>query len=98
MLKICQPDLVFLTEREHLNMVENLIRGGVSSVFAKILFKANNKFMPDYKPKQQSTFILMIDANNLYGGIMEKLPLPFSTFERFKESKWTNENEKEILQ
>ncbi|XP_075259949.1 uncharacterized protein LOC142351664 [Convolutriloba macropyga] len=98
MLKICKPDLELLTEREHLDMVENLIRGGVSSVFAKRLCKANNKFMPDYKPKQQSTFILMIDANNLYGGIMEKFPLPISTFEMFDESEWTNENEKEILQ
>ena len=65
MLKICKPDLELLAEREHLDMVENLIRGVVSSMFAKRLCKANNKFMPDYKPKQQSTFILMIDANNL---------------------------------
>ena len=98
MLKICKPDLELLTEREHLDMVENLIRGGVSSVFAKRLCNSNNKFMPDYKPKQQSTFILMIDANNLYGGIMEKFPLPIGTFEMFDESEWTNENEKEILQ
>ena len=67
-------------------------------MFAKRLCKAINKFMPDYKPKQQSTFILMIDANNLYGGIMEKFPLPISAFEMFDESEWTNENEKEILQ
>ena len=87
-----------LTEKEHFDMVENLIRGGVSSVFAKRLCKANNKIMPDYKPKQQSTFILMINVNNLYGGIIEKFPLPVSTFEMFDESEWTNEKEKEILQ
>ena len=98
MLKICRPHLELHTEREHLDMVENLKRGGVSSVLAKRLCKANNKFMPDYKPKQQSTFILMIDNNNLYGGIMEKFPLAISTFEMFDESQWTNENEKEILQ
>ena len=67
-------------------MVENLISIGVSSVFAKRLLKANNKFMPDYKPKQQSTFILMIDANNLYVGIMQKFPPSISIFEMFHES------------
>ena len=98
MLKIWKSDLELLTEREHLDMVENRIRGGVSSVFAKRLCKANNKFMPDYKQKQQSTFILIIDANNLYGETMEKFPLPISTFEKFEKSEWTYEIEREVLQ
>ena len=37
MLKICNPELHLLTEREHLDMVESLIRGGVSSVYSKRL-------------------------------------------------------------
>ena len=32
MRKICKPELHLLTQREHLDMVERLIRGGVSSV------------------------------------------------------------------
>ena len=52
MMKFCKPGSELDTEREHLDMVENLIRGGVNSVFAKRLCKANNKFMNDYKPKQ----------------------------------------------
>ena len=66
MLKICNPKLHLLTEREHLDMVESLIRGGVSLVYSKRLCRANNKFLSDYKPKNISSFIIMIDANDLY--------------------------------
>ena len=97
MLKICNPHLHLLTEREHLDMVENLIRGGVSSVYSKRLCRANNKFLPDYKPKNISSFIIMIDANNLYGGIMEKFLLPLCDFELFDKSEWTDDNAQEIL-
>ena len=97
MLKICNPHLRLLTEREHLNMVENLIRGGVSSVYSMRLSRANNKFRPDYKPKNISSFIIMIDANNLYGGIMEKFPLPLCEYELFDKSEWSDDNAQEIL-
>ena len=97
MLKICNPHLHLLTERERLDMVENVIRGGVSSVYSKRLCRANNKFLPDYKPKKISSFIIMIDANNLYGGIMEKFPLPLCEFELFDKSQWTDDNAQEIL-
>ena len=97
MLKICNPELHLLTQREHLDMVESLIRGGMSSVYSKRLCRANNKFLPDYKPKNISSFIIMFDANNLYGGIMEKFPLPLREFELFDKSEWTDENAQEIL-
>ena len=97
MLKICNPELHLLTQREHFDMVESLIRGGVSSVYSKRLCRANNKFLPDYKPKNISSFIIMIDANNLYVGIMEKFPLPLREFELFDKSEWTDENAQEIL-
>ena len=97
MLKICNPELHLLTEREHLDMVESLIRGGVSSVYSKRRCRANNKFLPDYKPKNISSFIIMIDANNLYGGFMEKFPLALREFELFDKSEWTDENAQEIL-
>ena len=40
-----------------------------------------NKFVKNYKPKQSNTFLFMIDANNLFGGIMENYPLPLNSFE-----------------
>ena len=39
----------------------------------------------------------MIDANNLYDGIMEKLPLPLREFELFDKNEWTDENAQKIL-
>ena len=78
-LKVCKADVELLTSREHLEMAENLIPGGISSVFAKRKFEANNKYLPTFNPKAK-TFGLFIDANNLYGGIMEKFPLPLRSF------------------
>ena len=34
-LKICRADLRLLTERDHLHFVEGMIRGGMSSVYAR---------------------------------------------------------------
>ena len=73
-LKVCKADVELLTSRGHLKMAENLFRGGISSVFAKRKFEAN-KYLPTFNPKAKQTFGLFIDANSLYGGIMEKFPL-----------------------
>ena len=81
-LKICEPELELLTNRDHLDFVENLMRGGVASVFAKRFFEANNEYLPNsFNPYKEHSFGLMIDANNLYGGIMKNFPLPFGNFE-----------------
>ena len=61
-------------------MVENTIRGGVSSVFDKRLFKANNRYLDDHNNGEYDTYGVL-HANNLYGGVMEKLPLPLNSFE-----------------
>ena len=80
-LRVCKADIQLLTNREHLDMAENLKRGGISSVFAKRLAIANNKFVENYDKNSKSTFLTLIDANNLYGGIMEKFPLPLNNFQ-----------------
>ena len=80
-LKICKPDLQLLTQRDMLDLTESMIRGGVSSIYSKRLAVANNKYLTTYDPTKPSTFIVCIDANNLYGGIMEKFNLPLSGFE-----------------
>ena len=61
-------------------MAENLITG-IASVFEKRLVSANIKFVKNNDPKKPSTFFFMIDANNFYGGIMEKFSLPLKSFE-----------------
>ena len=62
-------------------MVENMMRGGAASVFHSGFFKANKKERPDFNPDQASTYGFMIDANNLYGGVMQRKKLPVRFFE-----------------
>ena len=75
MLRTCKAPIELLTQREHLDIVENLISGGISSVYSKRLALANNKYLDYFDAENPSTFIIMIDANNLYGGVMEKFCL-----------------------
>ena len=77
-------------------MIEGLIRGGVSLVYNKRLAVANNKYLQNFNPKAPSAFIVMIDANNLYGGIMEKFPLPLNNFE-YTDGNWDPEIEKAFI-
>ena len=79
-LKACRADLRLLTEGEHFDITQKLIRGGMSSVYAKKYWKANNKHTSSFDPNEESSFIINIDANNLYGGIMENYPLPLKYF------------------
>ena len=41
-------------------MAENLIRGGISSVFEKRLVSANKKFVKTYDRKQPSVFLFQV--------------------------------------
>ena len=85
-LKVCYADLKLLTEREHLKMVQKRIRGGMSSIYARRFFKANNKYLEDYNPEEPSSYLLNIDANNLCGGIMKHCPLHIKEFSIVEES------------
>ena len=77
---MCKPDLHLLTEREQLELVENMMRGAVSSICEQRLFQAKNCYMPNYDASKPSTYALMPDANNLYGGVMQKDYLPLKDF------------------
>lgn len=54
------------------------VRGGQSMV-VKRYARANNKYMKGYDPSCESSFILYLDANNLYGWAMQQ-PMPFRNF------------------
>ena len=66
--------------REHQNIVENMIRGGLASVYDERYFKANNKYLEIYDSALESTFGFIEDANNLYGGIMKTEHLSVGDF------------------
>ena len=54
-----------------LMMFEQGIRGGITHI-SKRYAEANNKYMKDYNPDKDSTFIQYLDANNLYGWAMSQ--------------------------
>ena len=62
--------------------IEKGLRGGISYI-AKRYAKANNKYMNNYDPKKQSTFISYLDMNNLYGWAMSEY-LPYEGFKWLK--------------
>ena len=55
-------------------------RGGMSSVYTRRFYKANNKYLDDFSPWEPTSYILKIDAKKLYAGTMKQCPLPFSRF------------------
>ena len=79
-LKVCKPDLNLLTEREQLELVENTVRGGVSSIYEQRLLQASNFHLPNYDASKPSTYALMLDANNIYGGVMQNNHLLLKDF------------------
>ena len=52
-LKICRANIQLLTNKEHLEFVENMIRGGLASVYDEPYFKANNKYIEKYDSAQK---------------------------------------------
>ena len=71
--------LELITDIEVLKMYENMKRGGLCFVGSKRHVKANNKYLENYDDKQDSTYIMYWDANNLYGFAMCQY-LPYRCF------------------
>jgi len=85
MLKKTQIKLELLHDSNMLLMIEKGIRGGIS-IISKRYAKANNKYLSDFSPEKESSFIKYLDANNLYGWAMSQ-PMPYEGF------KWMHKEE-----
>ena len=70
-LKETGQELQLLHDYDMLMMFEKGIRGGISHI-SKRYAEANNKYMKDYNPDVESTYIQYLDANNLYGWAMSQ--------------------------
>ena len=88
-LKETGQELQLLHDYDMLMMFEKGIRGGISHI-SKRYAEANNKYMKDYNPDEESSYIQYLDANNLYGWAMSQ-QLPTHGF------KWMRNLTKESL-
>jgi hypothetical protein len=83
MLKHTGISMELLTDLEMFEFVEEGIRGGISQISTRHA-KANNKYMKSYDDTKEDSYIVYLDANNLYGGAMcEYLP--------YKDFKWNTD-------
>ena len=74
-LKKTVVKLELLTDENMFLMYEKGISGGMCQVTCKYA-EANNKYMKNYDKNKESSFLIYVDANNLYGWAMsKKLPL-----------------------
>ena len=82
-LKKTKVNLELLTNVDMLLMIEAGIRDGICEKVHRHV-EANNKFMKNYNKSIKSSYLMYLDANNLYGWAMSK-KLPINGF------KWEND-------
>ena len=78
MLKNTKINLDLITDIDMQLFIEKGMRGGISYI-AHRHAEANNQYMKNYDPHKESSYIMYLDANNLYGWAMS-LPLPYRNF------------------
>ena len=75
MLKHTGVSIELFDNEEMLEFVEKGVRGGISVISGRYA-KANNKYMTNYDENKPNSYILYLDANNLYGWAMSQyLPI-----------------------
>ena len=74
MLKMTKVNLDLISDVDRQLFIEKGMRGDISYIVHRHA-QANNKYMKNYDPEAESSYIMYQDANNLYGWAMsQKLP------------------------
>ncbi|XP_066902574.1 uncharacterized protein [Halyomorpha halys] len=79
MLKHTKVKIELLQDYDMILMIERGIRGGLCQVSHRYA-EANNKYMSTLNSNEKSSYIIYLDANNLYGQSMS-MYLPYGGFE-----------------
>ena len=75
-LRLTKVELDLITDQDMYLMFEKGIRGGISTITHRHAV-ANNPYLPNekYDPTKEKSYIIYLDANNLYGwGMVQKMP------------------------
>ena len=78
MLKMTGINIELLSDKDMYLFIEKGVRGGITHI-AHRHAEANNKYMKIYDQLKLISYIMYLDANNLYGWAMSQ-PLPYGNF------------------
>ena len=78
LLRMTKINLDLISDVNQQLFIEKGMRGGISYIAHRHAV-ANNKYMKNYNPERESSYIMYLDANNLYGWAMSQ-SLPFKDF------------------
>ena len=95
MLKMTKINLELITDIDMQLFIERGLRGGISYI-AHRHAEANNKYMKNYDPDKPSSYIMYLDANNLYAWAMSQ-PLPYANFRWIDTNYVFIKNKKKLL-
>ena len=72
MFEVVEYQIRSITDINMLDIIERPKRGGLCVVGSNRVAKSNNKCQADYDPTKESTNLIYLDANNLYGWAMSQ--------------------------
>lgn len=83
MLLLTNIELDLISDIQIYQMIENGIRGGLAQCSLRYA-KANNKYLPNYNKEELNSYLIYLDAVNLYGFAMSQ-QLPYKNFRFLKD-------------